>query len=164
MTAQPLPALTSGDASAWDQALYASLIERNRRPGSEGDGPRFAGIMARTIPESWASIGSPVARSAAASSASRTTRSSAFRTYTLLAWLCKENEPRITAGAPVTAAPTASPRSATRFADPAERRPTRLTPAAYRHGLALALPETVIARGGCRTRVSNLHHPDRGPR
>jgi integrase/recombinase XerC len=34
MTAQPLPALTSGDPSAWDQALYAFLIEKGNRSGS----------------------------------------------------------------------------------------------------------------------------------
>jgi len=34
MTAQPLPALASGDPSAWDQALYAFLIERGNRSGS----------------------------------------------------------------------------------------------------------------------------------
>jgi len=31
MTAQPLPALTSGDPSAWDQALYAFLVEKGNR-------------------------------------------------------------------------------------------------------------------------------------
>ena len=35
MTAQPLPALTSGDPSAWDQALYAFLIEKGSRSGSK---------------------------------------------------------------------------------------------------------------------------------
>jgi len=58
----------------------------------------------------------------------------------------------------------------------------RLTPEAYAHGLALALPAAVVVRalptwGGprrrsnmafgapdrCRTRVNNLSHPDRGP-
>jgi integrase/recombinase XerC len=34
MTAQPLPALTSGDPSAWDQALYGFLIEKGNRSGS----------------------------------------------------------------------------------------------------------------------------------
>jgi integrase/recombinase XerC len=34
VTAQPLPALTSGDPSAWDQALYAFLIEKGNRSGS----------------------------------------------------------------------------------------------------------------------------------
>jgi integrase len=34
MTAQPLPALTSGDPSAWDQALYAFLVEKGNRSGS----------------------------------------------------------------------------------------------------------------------------------
>jgi integrase/recombinase XerC len=34
MTAQPFPALTSGDPSAWDQALYAFLIEKGNRSGS----------------------------------------------------------------------------------------------------------------------------------
>ncbi|HEY1168255.1 MAG TPA: site-specific integrase [Candidatus Limnocylindrales bacterium] len=34
MTAQPLPALASGDPSAWDQALYAFLIEKGNRSGS----------------------------------------------------------------------------------------------------------------------------------
>ena len=33
MTAQPLPALTSGDPSAWDQALYAFLVEKGNRSG-----------------------------------------------------------------------------------------------------------------------------------
>jgi hypothetical protein len=35
MTAQPLPALTSGDQSAWDQALYAFLVEKGNRSGSK---------------------------------------------------------------------------------------------------------------------------------
>jgi integrase/recombinase XerC len=35
MTAQPLPALTSGDPSAWDSALYAFLIEKGNRSGSK---------------------------------------------------------------------------------------------------------------------------------
>ena len=34
MTTQPLPALASGDPSAWDQALYAFLIEKGNRSGS----------------------------------------------------------------------------------------------------------------------------------
>ena len=34
MIAQPLPALTSGDPSAWDQALYAFLVEKGNRSGS----------------------------------------------------------------------------------------------------------------------------------
>jgi hypothetical protein len=34
MTAQPLPALTSGHPSAWDQALYAFLVEKGNRSGS----------------------------------------------------------------------------------------------------------------------------------
>ena len=34
MTAQPLPALASGDPSAWDQALYAFLFEKGNRSGS----------------------------------------------------------------------------------------------------------------------------------
>jgi integrase/recombinase XerC len=34
MTAQPLPALVSGDPSAWDQALYAFLVEKGNRSGS----------------------------------------------------------------------------------------------------------------------------------
>jgi len=34
MTAQPLPALTSGDPSQWDQALYAFLVEKGNRSGS----------------------------------------------------------------------------------------------------------------------------------
>jgi integrase/recombinase XerC len=34
MTAQPLPALTSGDPSPWDQALYAFLVEKGNRSGS----------------------------------------------------------------------------------------------------------------------------------
>jgi hypothetical protein len=34
MTAQPLPALASGDPSAWEQALYAFLIEKGNRSGS----------------------------------------------------------------------------------------------------------------------------------
>ena len=34
MTAQPLPALTSGDPSVWDQALYAFLVEKGNRSGS----------------------------------------------------------------------------------------------------------------------------------
>jgi len=34
MTAQPVPALTSGDPSAWDQTLYAFLIEKGNRSGS----------------------------------------------------------------------------------------------------------------------------------
>jgi len=35
MTAEPLPALQSGDPSAWDQALYAFLIEKGNRSGSK---------------------------------------------------------------------------------------------------------------------------------
>ena len=35
MTAQPLPALASGDPSAWDQALYAFLVEKGNRSGSK---------------------------------------------------------------------------------------------------------------------------------
>jgi site-specific recombinase XerD len=35
MTAQPLPALASGDPSAWDQALYAFLTEKGNRSGSK---------------------------------------------------------------------------------------------------------------------------------
>jgi hypothetical protein len=35
MTAQPLPALTSGDPSAWGQALYAFLVEKGNRSGSK---------------------------------------------------------------------------------------------------------------------------------
>src|SRR5450830_933661 len=34
VTTQPLPALTSGDPSAWDQALYAFLVEKGNRSGS----------------------------------------------------------------------------------------------------------------------------------
>ncbi|MGD0863732.1 MAG: tyrosine-type recombinase/integrase [Candidatus Limnocylindrales bacterium] len=34
MTVQPLLALTSGDPSAWDQALYAFLVEKGNRSGS----------------------------------------------------------------------------------------------------------------------------------
>jgi integrase/recombinase XerC len=34
MNAQPLPAITSGDPSAWDQALYAFLVEKGNRSGS----------------------------------------------------------------------------------------------------------------------------------
>ncbi len=34
MNPQPLPALTSGDPSAWDQALYAFLVEKGNRSGS----------------------------------------------------------------------------------------------------------------------------------
>jgi integrase/recombinase XerC len=34
MTAEPLPALSSGDPSAWDQALYAFLVEKGNRSGS----------------------------------------------------------------------------------------------------------------------------------
>jgi hypothetical protein len=40
MTAQPLPALASGDPSAWDQALYAFLIEKGNRSGSKRTGRR----------------------------------------------------------------------------------------------------------------------------
>ncbi len=35
MTAQPLPSLQSGDPSAWDQALYAFLVEKGNRSGSK---------------------------------------------------------------------------------------------------------------------------------
>jgi integrase/recombinase XerC len=35
MTAQPLPALASGSPSAWDQALYAFLVEKGNRSGSK---------------------------------------------------------------------------------------------------------------------------------
>jgi len=34
MTAQPLPVLASGDPSAWDQAIYAFLVEKGNRSGS----------------------------------------------------------------------------------------------------------------------------------
>jgi len=34
MTARPLPALASGDPTAWDQALYAFLVEKGNRSGS----------------------------------------------------------------------------------------------------------------------------------
>jgi site-specific recombinase XerD len=34
MTAEPLPALTSGDPSAWEQALYAFFVEKGNRSGS----------------------------------------------------------------------------------------------------------------------------------
>ncbi len=34
MTATPLPALQSGDPSAWDQALYVFLVEKGNRSGS----------------------------------------------------------------------------------------------------------------------------------
>ena len=42
----------------------------------------------------------------------------------------------------------------------------RLTPAAYAHGLALALPEIVCksAPDRCWTRVNNLPNPDQRPR
>ncbi len=51
MTATPLPALQSGEPTAWDQALYAFLVEKGNRSGSrrtvEGYGrmlwPFFAG-------------------------------------------------------------------------------------------------------------------------
>src|ERR1035437_1258945 len=35
MTAQPLPALASGDPSTWDQALYGFLVEKGNRSGSK---------------------------------------------------------------------------------------------------------------------------------
>jgi len=35
MNPQPLPALASGDPSAWDQALYAFLVEKGNRSGSK---------------------------------------------------------------------------------------------------------------------------------
>jgi integrase/recombinase XerC len=35
VTAQPLPAIASGDPSVWDQALYAFLIEKGNRSGSK---------------------------------------------------------------------------------------------------------------------------------
>ncbi|MGA2514316.1 MAG: tyrosine-type recombinase/integrase [Candidatus Limnocylindrales bacterium] len=35
MTAQALPALASGDPSAWEQALYAFLVEKGNRSGSK---------------------------------------------------------------------------------------------------------------------------------
>jgi hypothetical protein len=34
MNPQPLPAIASGDPSAWDQALYGFLIENGNRSGS----------------------------------------------------------------------------------------------------------------------------------
>jgi hypothetical protein len=34
MNPHPLPALASGDPSAWDQALYAFLVEKGNRSGS----------------------------------------------------------------------------------------------------------------------------------
>src|SRR5450759_1480470 len=46
MLAQPLPTLASGDPSAWDQALYAFLIEKGNRsdrtPSSTTVGARIA--------------------------------------------------------------------------------------------------------------------------
>jgi hypothetical protein len=41
MTAQPLPALTSRDPSAWEQALYAFLVEKGNRSGSDLDQARL---------------------------------------------------------------------------------------------------------------------------
>ena len=34
MNPQPLPAIASGDPSAWDQAVYGFLIEKGNRSGS----------------------------------------------------------------------------------------------------------------------------------
>ena len=45
MTAQPLPALTSGDPSAWDQALYAFLIEKGNRSGSRRTVQSYGGML-----------------------------------------------------------------------------------------------------------------------
>lgn len=40
-----------------------------------------------------------------------------------------------------------------------------LTPEAYSHAMAMALPQVVMARPDrCSTRDFNLHHPDRRPR
>jgi hypothetical protein len=49
MTAQPLPALTSGDPSAWDQALYAFLELRQRldTPGTASAGRQRARLQTR---------------------------------------------------------------------------------------------------------------------
>jgi hypothetical protein len=52
MTAHPLPALTSGDPSAWDKALYAFLVEKGNRsgrtPSATTVGARIACLYSRT--------------------------------------------------------------------------------------------------------------------
>jgi site-specific recombinase XerD len=45
MTAQPLPALTSGDPSVWDQALYAFLVEKGNRSGSRRTVESYSRIL-----------------------------------------------------------------------------------------------------------------------
>jgi len=45
MTAQPLPALASGDPSAWDQALYAFLVEKGNRSGSRRTVESYSRIL-----------------------------------------------------------------------------------------------------------------------
>jgi hypothetical protein len=45
MTAQPLPALTSGDPSAWDQALYAFLVEKGNRSGARRTVESYSGML-----------------------------------------------------------------------------------------------------------------------
>jgi hypothetical protein len=44
MTTQPLPALASGDPSAWDQALYAFLIDKGNRSGSKRTVESYAAL------------------------------------------------------------------------------------------------------------------------
>src|SRR5665811_208044 len=57
MIAQPLPALASGDPSAWDQALYAFLIEKGNRsdrtPSSTTVGARIACLSSLYRFGSW---------------------------------------------------------------------------------------------------------------
>jgi hypothetical protein len=52
MTAQPLPALTGGDPSAWDQALYAFLVEKGNRSGSKRTVESYSRMLWRSLPTS----------------------------------------------------------------------------------------------------------------
>jgi len=45
MTAQPLPALTSGDPSVWGQAVYAFLVEKGNRSGSRRTVESYARML-----------------------------------------------------------------------------------------------------------------------
>src|SRR5664280_2450849 len=56
MTAQPLPALTSGDPSAWDQALYAFLVERATAQVPGGPSSPTPGCSGRSSPSAGPSL------------------------------------------------------------------------------------------------------------
>ena len=59
MTAQPLPALTSGDPSAWDQALYAFLVEKGNRSGSKRTVESYSRMLWPFFAEAGAELGTP---------------------------------------------------------------------------------------------------------